>query len=51
VLHPFLIALWIVARIAVVAMLIWGAYSLAQIHNTLQQLKKPQVVNTKYRLR
>jgi len=38
--HPLLIALWIAVRIVVVAMLIWGAYSLAQIHSALQQLKK-----------
>lgn len=30
--HPFLVALWIIARIVVIVVLIWGAYTLAQIH-------------------
>jgi hypothetical protein len=38
--HPLLIALWVIVRIVVIAMLIWAAYSLAQIHKALEQLKK-----------
>jgi hypothetical protein len=37
--HPFLIASFIV-RIAVLVVLIWGAYTLAQIHKTLQAAKQ-----------
>jgi len=39
--HPFLVALWIIARIVVIAVLICGAYALAQIHKTLEQLRRP----------
>jgi hypothetical protein len=35
--HPFLVALWFIMRIVVVVVLIWVAYTLAQIHKTLQQ--------------
>jgi Sec-independent protein translocase protein TatA len=30
--RPFLAALWIIARIVVIVVLIWGAYALAQIY-------------------
>jgi len=39
--HPLLDALWIVFNIAVIAVLIWGAYTLAQMRKALEQLRKP----------
>jgi hypothetical protein len=39
--HPLLAALRIIASVVVIAVLIWGAYTLAQIHKTLEQLKRP----------
>ena len=38
--HPLLAALWIIAHIVVIVVLIWGAYTLAKIRKALEQLKK-----------
>jgi hypothetical protein len=39
--HPLLLALWTVVSVVVVIVLIWGAYTLAQIRKALEQLRKP----------
>jgi uncharacterized membrane protein YqjE len=39
--HPLLAALRIIVTVVVIIVLIWGAYTLAQIRKTLEQLKKP----------
>jgi len=39
--HPLFAALWIIFNIAVIAVLIWGAYTLAQMRKALEQLRKP----------
>ena len=39
--HPLLAALRVIVSIAVIIVLIWGAYTLAQIRKTLEQLRKP----------
>jgi ABC-type multidrug transport system permease subunit len=39
--HPLFDALWIIFNIAVIVVLIWGAYTLAQMRKALEQLRKP----------
>jgi uncharacterized membrane protein YqjE len=39
--HPLLAALRIIVSVVVVIVLIWGAYTLAQMRKTLEQLRKP----------
>jgi uncharacterized membrane protein YqjE len=39
--HPLLAALRIIVSVVVIIVLIWGAYTLAQMRKTLEQLKKP----------
>ena len=38
--HPVFDALWIIFNVAVIAVLIWGAYTLAQMRKALEQPKK-----------
>jgi hypothetical protein len=39
--HPLLAALRIIVSVVVVIVLIWGAYTLAQIRKTLEKPRKP----------
>jgi uncharacterized membrane protein YqjE len=39
--HPLLAALRIIVSVVVIIVLIWGAYTLAQMRKTLEQLRKP----------
>jgi hypothetical protein len=39
--HPLFAALWIIFNVAVIAVLIWGAYTLAQMRKAFEQLRKP----------
>jgi|GEM_PF-301376 len=38
--HPLLAVLWITALIVVIAVLIWGAYTLTEIHKALERLRE-----------
>jgi uncharacterized membrane protein YqiK len=39
--HPLLAALRIIVSVVVIIVLIWGAYTIAQMRKTLEQLRKP----------
>ena len=39
--HPLLAALRIIVSVVVLIVLIWGAYTLAKMRKTLEQLRKP----------